>query len=229
MSIVDSFTCYQHNLWTGYLQLVLIYLFLEACWLMNSLKHFFFFQVPFISTIRHVLAAAQQCLAEKLLFRPSCSRQIKHGVRKQLMGCVMMECGADREEKNSEAMSKSKTTARMVGGPKVQQQRWGQRREKGCECIDPSHNLHFWTRTSLQTVSCPHFLFIILEVEEVTPKSSIYHFLSSYIKHLHKIQDSAPHNSRWKRQRRPNSSMRWKLTSVSTKKTAYPGGRRETE
>lgn len=28
----------------------------------------------------------------------------------------MMECGADREEKNSEAMSKSKTTARMVGG-----------------------------------------------------------------------------------------------------------------
>lgn len=115
------------------------------------------------------------------------------------------------------------------GGAKGQQQRWGQRREKGCECIDPSHNLHFWTRTSLQTLSCPHFLFIILEVEEVTPQSSIYHFLSSYIKHLHKIQDSAPHNSRWKRQRRPNSSMRWKLTSVSTKKTAYPGGRRETE
>lgn len=107
---------------------------------MNSLP--FFSQVPFVSTVRHVLPAVKQCLAEKLFFRPSGSREIKHSIGKQLMGCVM-ECGADHEEKNREATSKSKTNARLVRGQGKVSSRWGWRRRKGCKCTDSNPHLHF--------------------------------------------------------------------------------------
>lgn len=66
----------------------------------------------------------------------------KHSIGKQLMGCVM-ECGADREEKNREATSKSKTNARLVRGQGKVSSLWGWRRRKGCKCTDSNPHLHF--------------------------------------------------------------------------------------
>lgn len=65
-----------------------------------------FFQVPFVSTVGHVLPAAQQCLAEKLLFRPSFSREIRPRMRKQLMRCmngVWSRLGGEKQWSNDKA------------------------------------------------------------------------------------------------------------------------------
>lgn len=52
-------------------------------------------------------------------------------------------------------------------------------RKGGQHALISNHNLHFWARTSLQTVSCLHFLFKILDLEKANPKSSRHHFLST--------------------------------------------------
>lgn len=88
----------------------------------------FFPQVPFVSTGRQVLPATQQGLAENLLFSRSCSRESKHGTRKQLMGC-----GADQEGKHSEAMAKIKDR-RKNNGARMGNTR-GQREESGHRCF----------------------------------------------------------------------------------------------
>lgn len=74
---------------------------------------FFSPHAPFVSTGRHVLSAAQQCLAEKCLFRPSCSIKL-NTASEDSWWCVWMARAAN-QEKNNEGSTKSKTDERKWG------------------------------------------------------------------------------------------------------------------
>lgn len=53
-----------------------------------------------------------------------------------------MSDGADHEEKNREAMSKSKTNARVVRGQGKVSHQWGWMRRKGSKGTDSNHHLN---------------------------------------------------------------------------------------
>lgn len=72
----------------------------------------------------------------------------------------MMECGADREEKNSEAMSKSKTTARMGGGgQKVSSSGEGRGEKRGANALIPA--VICTSELELHFRQCPVLIFFL--------------------------------------------------------------------
>lgn len=117
-----------------------------------------FFQVPFVSTFRSAWPATWQCLAEKPLFRPSYSREIKHSIRKQLMGFVdgvWSRLGGGKWWSNDK--NQWQMTERERGGSGANEVN---DRKGSPNALISNHNLHFWTRTSLQT-QFPVFIFFL--------------------------------------------------------------------
>lgn len=156
---MDSFTCYQHNLWTGYLQLGVI-----SMWLGNE------FSATFLCSLYKY---CQACITSRIAVPGTeaslqtilVAETLNTAAGNSSIMCIYVPigcvdgCEADQEEKNSEITTNER---RKNDGKKMGKTRGpaGVNERRGRECTYSKHNLHFQTRTWLWT-QCPIFIFFL--------------------------------------------------------------------